>query len=93
MPPMLNPIAQLSATQLRQAALLREKIDKLEEQLASMLDGGVKPVRGARKTASAPKKAPQAKAKGGLTPAGRAKLRRALKARWAKVKASGHNKL
>jgi hypothetical protein len=87
---MLDPIAQISARQLRQAASIREKIEALERNLVGLLSGSG-PSRTSESAASVLNKEP--KRKSGLTPAGRAKLRRALKARWAKAKASGKSAL
>jgi hypothetical protein len=87
---MLDPIARLSAKQLREAASIREKIDALEKDLADIFNGG-QPSRAVRSVVAAPRQEP--KRRRGLTPAGRAKLRRALKARWAKTKASGKSAL
>jgi hypothetical protein len=87
---MLDPIAQLSAKQLRDAASIREKIDALEKDLVGIFNGD-KPSRTVKPALAAPRQHP--KRGGGLTPAGREKLRRALKARWAKAKASGKRAL
>ena len=74
---MSNQISSLSTAQLRHAADLQEKIEALNEELASIL--GV--------SAPALTKAP-AKKKGGMSAAGRAKIAAAQKARWAKTKAA-----
>ena len=71
---MSNPLSSLTTTQLRHAADLKEKIDVLTKELASLL--------GAPASTKAPKK------KGGMSAAGRAKVAAAQKARWAKVKAA-----
>ena len=73
---MSNQISSLSTAQLRHAADLQEKIETLNDELASLL--GI--------SAPAPAKAP-AKKKGGMSAAGRAKIAAAQKARWAKAKA------
>ena len=70
-------IANLTSTQLRQAADLKDKIAGLEKQLDHLL--GTKVV----------KAAPQpAKKKGGMSAAGRAKVSAAQKLRWSKIKAA-----
>ena len=66
-------LSSLTATQLRRAAGLKEQIDALNKELASIL--------GAPASVSA--KAPK---KGKMSAAGRAKIATAQKARWAKVK-------
>ena len=71
---MSNQLLSLSTAQLRHAADLQEKIEALNEELASILGA----------SAPAPVKAPAKK--GGMSAAGRAKIAAAQKARWAKVK-------
>jgi hypothetical protein len=66
-------LSSLTATQLRRAADLKEKIDALNKEMASIL-GAPAPV-----SAKAPKKRKMSRA-------GRAKIAAAQKARWAKVK-------
>jgi hypothetical protein len=87
---MLDPIAQLSAKQLREAASIREKIDAPEKDLADIFNAG-QPSRTRKAVAAVPRR--ESRRRGGLTPAGREELRRALKARWAKAKASGKSAL
>lgn len=70
----MNSINQLTASQLRQAANLKEKITGLEKQLSVILG------------ASAPATKPDKK-KGKMSAAGRARIATAQKARWAKIKA------
>lgn len=72
---MSNQISSLSTAQLRRAADLQEKIEALNEELASIL--GI--------SAPAPAKAPTKK--GGMSAAGRARIAAAQKARRAKAKA------
>jgi len=67
----------LSVTQLRQAADLKEKIQALENELSQVL--------GSTATTAAAK---VPKKKGGMSAAGKAKIAAAQKARWAKVKAA-----
>jgi hypothetical protein len=86
---MPNALSDLSAQQLRKAASLREKIDTLEKQLASILGQAPAP-----KPAAGPRAAkPAAKRRRKLSKAARAKLSASAKARWAKVKAAGKKSL
>ena len=71
-------IINLTPSQLRKAAGLKEKIAVLEKQLAQ-LEG--------TKAAPAPASKPAGK-KGGMSAAGRARVAAAQKARWAKIKAA-----
>ena len=71
---MSNLITDLTASQLRRAADLKEKITALQNELNSLLGGG-KP--GATKSGKASK----------MTPAARAKIGAAQKKIWAKRKA------
>ena len=68
-------LSSLTATQLRRAAGLKEKIDALNKEMASIF-GAPAPV-----SAKAPKKRKMSRA-------GRAKIAAAQKARWAKIKAA-----
>jgi len=70
---MNNQLSTLTTTQLRHAADLKEKIDALNKELASLLG------------ASAPAAA-QAPKKSKMSAAGRARIAAAQKARWAKIK-------
>jgi hypothetical protein len=71
----------LTSKQLRRAADLKEKIDGLETELATIFggDGSGMP---------SPFKAPKTAKKKGMSAAGRARIVAAQKARWAKVKAA-----
>src|SRR6266704_2288997 len=69
-------ITILSATQLRQAANLKEKIAGLEKELNQML--GTKAVSTAAKPAK----------RGGMSAAGKARIAAAQKLRWSKIKAA-----
>lgn len=69
-------LSSLSTAQLRRAADLKDKIEALNKELASIL-GGAAPV-----AAKAPKK------RRGMSAAGRAAVAAAQKARWAKIKAA-----
>ena len=64
-------------TQLRKAADIQEKIQSLQEELGQILGGEVS-------TPAQPAKAPKRKWKFSAT--ARAKMRKAQKARWAKIK-------
>ena len=68
-------ISDISASQLRQAASLKDQIQSLENQVAKIL--------GSATTATTPK---PAKKKGKMSQAGRANIVAAQKARWAKQK-------
>jgi hypothetical protein len=73
---MTNSLSSLTTAQLRRAADLKEKIEALNQEFTSILDGSVSV------SAKAPKK------KGGMSAAGRARVAAAQKARWAKVRAA-----
>ena len=79
----MSAIAQLTPVQLRRAAVLKEKIATLEKQLAALLGGSEK---------SAPAAAPKKGKKRVLSPAARARIVAAQKARWAKVRAANAKK-
>jgi hypothetical protein len=66
-------LSSLTSTQLRRAADLKEKIEALDQELASIL-GAATPV--------------SVKANGKMSAAGRARIAAAQKARWAKIKAA-----
>jgi hypothetical protein len=93
----------LTSTQLRQAADLKERIAGLEQQLADLTSsdpgsGIPAPLKTKRGRPAKVKPAPEAEAakvpgkrgpkKGGMSAAGRAAIIAAQKARWAKVKAT-----
>ena len=73
-------ISELSASQLRQAATLKEQIETLQQRLHSILG-----IITASTTATVE---PQVKTKGKMSPATKAKLSAKLKAAWAKRKAA-----
>lgn len=73
-------MTSLTATQLRKAATIREKIDALQAQLESILGEPVAP------RAAAPKR------KRKMSAAGRARISAASKARWARVRAAAKKK-
>ena len=70
-------LSELSAAQLRRAAALKERIEKLQKELASLL--------GVPAASQAAVAAPQQK-KWKMSAAGRANVSAAAKARWAKLK-------
>ena len=85
---MTELMVTLSAGQLRKAAAVREKIDKLEHQLAILLGSSTVAAEPARKQeVGAPRKRRR------MSAAARAKMAAAAKARWAKAKKAGRNRL
>jgi len=78
--PMSN-LLSLSSTQLKRAAAIKDQIEALNDELASLLGS----------SASAGKTARGAK-KGGMSAAGRARVAAAQRARWAKIKAANPTK-
>jgi len=70
----MSNLISLTATQLRRAADLKEKIEVLNKELASVLGAPTS------ESAKRPKKR-------GMSAAGRAAVAAAQKARWAKIKA------
>lgn len=89
---MASILGDLSAQQLRKAASIRERIEKLEKQLAGLVAGSAEP---SAARAAAPKQAAKElpKPKRRFSAATRAKMSQRLKARWAKAKASGKKSL
>jgi hypothetical protein len=73
----MNSLSTLSPNALRKAADLQEKIQSLQEELGQLLGNQVS-------TLVQPTEAPKKKWK--FSAASRAKMRRAQKARWAKIK-------
>jgi hypothetical protein len=73
----MNSFIGLSPKALRKAADLQEKIQSLQGELGQLLGGGVS-------TSAQPTEAPKKKWKVGA--AGRARMRAAQIARWAKIK-------
>jgi hypothetical protein len=69
-------------TQLRKAADIQEKIQLLQEELGQLLGGEVS-------TSAQPTEAPKKKWK--FSAAARAKMRKAQKARWAKIKGTARS--
>ena len=76
----MSSINQLTVSQLRKAADIKEKITSLEKELAAIL-GASAPV--AKTPAAKP-----VKKKRTMSAAGRAAVAAAQKARWAKIKAA-----
>jgi len=76
-------IRSLGSKQLRQATLLREKIEALEKQLAAVLD-----VVAPRHSEPATPATKTRKGKRKMSAEGKARISAAQKARWAKVKAA-----
>lgn len=72
-------LSDLSAAQLRRAAALKERVEKLHKELAKLL--------GAPAAPPAPTAAPK-KQKRKMSAKGRANIAAAAKARWAKIKGS-----
>ncbi|MEZ5325822.1 MAG: hypothetical protein R3F19_12265 [Verrucomicrobiales bacterium] len=97
---MNNNLSNITAIQLREAAEIKDQIDRLETELVAILSGGTPPVPGKRtgrkpgsknKPLESAASAPTAKKKGGkrkMSPEGRARIVAAQKARWAKIKKS-----
>jgi hypothetical protein len=80
-----NLLASLSAKQLHQAASIRERIDALEQQLASILNVGSAPAR----AAATPKAEPAAAGKKRvMSAAAKERIAEAQRKRWAKIKAA-----
>lgn len=78
----------LSASQLRRAATLQEKIEDMQQELAALLgSSGSAPAKRGRKPAAAAGEDKPAKRKSGISAAGRKRIAAAQKARWAKAKA------
>ena len=79
--PLFHPYSQhminITPTELRRAANLQEKIQSLQKELSQILGGNVS-------THAGEAEAPRTKRK--VSAAGRARMRAAQKARWAKIK-------
>ena len=84
-------LLDLSAKQLREAAKLRQQIESLEERLANILAASRKETPPAQRGAAERLGGEWAKPARSATH--RAKLSKALKARWAKAKAAGNKSL
>src|SRR5258705_8545419 len=100
-----NPLTNLTIRDLRNAVALRERIDALRDELDRLLDLAPSPRRGGTRTqpkglaeaSIAVKPARRGHRRGSKTrklgPAARARLSAMAKARWAKVKKAGKNRL
>src|SRR5687767_3781529 len=75
-------VTNLSASQLRKAAALKERIDSLSSELASLLGGD---------SSLNPQPLPPKTGRRHMSAAGRARIAAAARARWAKVRASKGN--
>ena len=78
----------LSSKQLRRAANLRERMDKLEKQMAAILTSASE---GSAKAVAKPAGSP--KRKGKMSKQARARQSLMMKKRWAKAKAAGKKSL
>ena len=89
----MKTLADYSPAQLEEAIALKKQIAALEARLASLSSGEptVKATRLNVVRTTAPAAAPKKKRK--MSAEGRAKIAAAAKARWAKVKAKGKNRL
>ena len=72
----MSNLLSLTSAQLKQAADIKDKIEALNKELGSLLGASTKTVK------------PAAKAKKGMSAAGRAKVAAAQRARWAKIHAA-----
>jgi hypothetical protein len=79
-------LINLSAAQLRQAASLKEQIEQLHEQLGQLI--GTPSSAPKAKATKVKDPANKVKAKRVISPAVRAKMAAAAKARWAKINAA-----
>jgi hypothetical protein len=77
---MANTLVNLTSKQLRRAAALKERLEALHAQFVTLL--------GAPAAPQPPTSATKPRKKGTMSAAGRARIRAAQKARWAKVKAA-----
>lgn len=91
----MNDLLSLTPAQLNHAADIKEKIEKMQGELALLL-GSNPPVAPKRGPGRPPKaltvKVPKAKRRK-MSAAWRAKIAAAAKARWARAKAAGKNSL
>jgi hypothetical protein len=93
---MNNNVSNITAGKLREAAAIKDQIDRLEAELAAILSGGAAPAVGKRRgrkpgAKNKPKDGTAAptskkKAKRKMSAEGRARIGAAQKARWAKIK-------
>ncbi len=88
---MTSLLAELSAPQLRKAAVIKDKIDKLQKELGRLLD----PSRNLRSNRVSDAQEPE-RTRGRrrrMSAAARAKIAAAARARWKKAKAAGKTTL
>ena len=95
---LMNSLLSLSAAQLNHAADLKEKLEKLQTELAFLLGSSspVAPIRGPgrpRKEVASVNAEQPVKKRRKMNAAARAKMAVAAKARWAKAKAAGKTSL
>lgn len=83
----LLPAMNITASQLRRAAEIKEKIESLTSELNSLLNGTSAPKRMGRPPGSG------RKGKRSMSAAAKAKLAASARARWRKAKAAGRNSL
>ena len=83
---MNSMFTDLSALQFRRAAALKEKIDKLQSELAGLLGG-----QASRRSTVSGSTVGGKRRK--MSAAARAKIAAAARARWKKAKAAGKNSL
>ena len=74
----MSNLLSLSSNQLKRAAAIKDQIESLNEELASLLGGPVTAAQPGAKTSK----------KGKMSAAGRASVAAAQRARWAKVNAA-----
>jgi hypothetical protein len=94
----MNNLLSLSAAQLNRAANLKEKLEELQRELASLLgaSSSVAPNRGPgrpRKEITFVAAEPPVQKRRKMSAAARAKMAAAAKARWAEAKAAGKSSL
>ena len=79
-----NPLFNLTVSQLKKAADVKERIDALNAELSAILGGeSTVPFNTAPRRGRPPGK------RGGMSAAGRARIAEAQRARWARIKAAG----
>jgi hypothetical protein len=76
-------IANLTVRELKRALSIRERIESLEKKLQGIF-GGTEDVTTTNR---------RQKRRGGMSPAGRARIAAAMKARWRKAKRAGRSSL
>ena len=90
----MKNLSDLTTAQLRKAIEIKERIQALENELSEQFGRGLKAVGGrTSKLGRPPKLGTKVKKKRKMSAAGRARIAAAARARWAKVKAAGKNRL